>query len=362
MKLLFLIDNLGSGGAQRQLSVVAPLLKQEGVDVEVLCYHNSDFFARILNENNIPIHWITPKNNLMRIWKVLQFIRKGNYDSVVSFLDTPDLLNCMAALGGRKWKVITSERSAKEEFFHIRRGRIVAWFKQYSDAIVCNSDNARQLWLKYYPHYNNKLKVIYNIVTLPEVTTMYIPRRGGKTHIIVAASYQYLKNPINVIKAVALLRKEEKDRLHLDWYGRKEVSNGNTKAYEEALSLIEEYDLQHIVYLNDETKEIAEKMNEADVVALFSRLEGLPNAICEGMTLAKPIVMTRVSDYNIIVDNSHGVLCDWDNVESITEGLRTMINSSEEELLKMGRKSKEKSALLFSAAAIIKQWKQITVS
>ena len=36
MKLLLFIDSLGSGGAQRQLTTIAPLLKQQGIDVEVL--------------------------------------------------------------------------------------------------------------------------------------------------------------------------------------------------------------------------------------------------------------------------------------------------------------------------------------
>ena len=209
MKLLFLIDNLGSGGAQRQLTTIAPLLKAQGVEVDVLCYNENRFFENRLTENEIKVYWITPKSLLMRILKIRSFIRKGKYDTVVSFLDTPDLLNCISAIGGHTWKVITSERSANEELFKTKRGRIIGWFKRYSDAIVCNSEHAREMWLKYYPQYEDKLKVIYNIVTLPKITSTYIPRRDGKTHIVVAASYQYLKNPINVIKAIALLNKEK---------------------------------------------------------------------------------------------------------------------------------------------------------
>jgi glycosyltransferase involved in cell wall biosynthesis len=38
-------------------------------------------------------------------------------------------------------------------------------------------------------------------------------------------------------------------------------------------------------------------MYESDVVALVSKLEGLPNTVCEGMALGKPIIMTRVFRY-----------------------------------------------------------------
>lgn len=49
MKLLFLIDSLGSGGAQRQMVTIAPLLKQQGMDVEILCYYQDTFFIEQLN-------------------------------------------------------------------------------------------------------------------------------------------------------------------------------------------------------------------------------------------------------------------------------------------------------------------------
>ena len=356
MKLLLFIDSLGSGGAQRQLTTIAPLLKQQGIDVEVLCYCRNEFFAHALLENGIPIHWITPKNYLIRILKIRDFIRKGNYNAVISFLDIPDLLNCLAAIGGCHWKVITSERSAKEENFHTFRGKIIGWIKRYSDAIVCNSENARDLWLKYYPHYKDKLEVIYNMVTLPKITSTYIPHKDGKTHIVVAASYQYLKNPINVIEAVNALDESYKRKLSIEWYGRKEATVGETGAYKDASTLIDKYGLHKTVLLNEATNVITDRMVEADVVGLFSRLEGLPNAICEAMSLAKPIIISRVSDYKVLVDKSNGVVCDWNNISSIKNALEILLECSEEELVSLGKKSKKKAEILFGKEKITNQW------
>lgn len=42
-------------------------------------------------------------------------------------------------------------------------------------------------------------------------------------------------------------------------------------------SLIRQYDLQNVIYLHEEDKNIANIMNKSDVVALFSSVEGLPN-------------------------------------------------------------------------------------
>lgn len=212
MKILFLIDSLGSGGAQRQMVTIAPLLKHKEW-MWKLCYYQDTFFIEQLNSADIKVHWGIATNPVIRLLNVRSFIRKRNYDAVISLLNTLDLLNCLAAVGGHTWKVITSERSAKEQTFSTYRGKIIGWMKRYSDAVVCNSENAKQMWLKHYPQYKNKLRVIYNFVTLPPITSTYSPRRDGKTHIVVAASYQQVKNPINVIEAVRLLDISDRERI-----------------------------------------------------------------------------------------------------------------------------------------------------
>lgn len=359
MKILCVIDSLGSGGAQRQIVTLAKLLKYKGFEMSVLCYTYEVFFAEFLEDNSIPIHWVKEPNYFKRILRVRRFIRKGNYNAVISFLVVPNFLNCIASIGGKKWKVITSERSAKKDALITFKGRVFAWFQRYSDAIICNSNNAKKMWLKNYPQYKNKLEVIYNPIILPSVTSEYIPKRNGKLHIIVAASYQYLKNPIGVIKALVLMNDDERSKFEIDWYGRIAVTKDNTRAYDEAVYLIKNNNLEDVITLNEPTKDIANKMYESDFVGLFSELEGLPNAICEGMMLGKPIIMTKVSDYNRLVDDKNGFLCEWDNPESIKSAFINAINLSGDNILQMGKNSKIKSEQLFSKETIVEQWLNI---
>ncbi len=356
MKILCVIDSLGSGGAQRQIVTLAKLLKDKGFQVSILCYSHDDFFANCLDEAEIPIYWEVEPNYIKRILRVRRFIRRGNYDAVISFLVVPNFLNCIAAIGGKRWRVLTSERSSKKESLTSFKGKIFAWFQRYSDAIVCNSNNAKEMWIEHYPRYKNKLEVIYNPVILPSITSEYIPKRNGKLHIVVAASYQYLKNPIGVVKALMLMNAYEKSKIKINWYGRKDITNGDTRAYDEAVYLIKRNNLEDVITLNEPIRDIANKMYEADFVGLFSELEGLPNAICEGMMLGKPLIMTKVSDYTKLVDDNNGVLCEWDNPQSIKNAFFAGINLSDEELLQMGMNSKEKANQMFSKDTIIEQW------
>lgn len=354
-KLLFLAPDLTSGGAERQMVTVA-LLLQKYYHVEFVCYARADFFLPLLEKNNIKVHWLTEDNYLKRIFRIRSFIRKGNYTAVISFLSTANFLNNFSALGGVKWKVITGERSAKQATFKSKRGKVFATFQKNTDTIICNSENAAGLWRKYYPKYKNKIQVIYNAVIIPEIELVYIPRRDGKTHLLIAASYVELKNSINLVKALSLLNLEERLQIHVDWYGRIPESDTSDTAYFSTKELIEEESLQDVIKLHDATTEIATKMQEADVVGLFSRVEGLPNAICEGMSLGKPVIMSKVSDYDKFIHPENGLLCDWDNPKSIKEALLKLINLPTQNLLKMGEESKRIAKQLFSQGIVTQHW------
>ncbi len=57
MKLLFVIDHFGSGGAQRQMVNLALGLSRRGHDVEFLVYYPEfDFFRARVDEAGLTVH------------------------------------------------------------------------------------------------------------------------------------------------------------------------------------------------------------------------------------------------------------------------------------------------------------------
>lgn len=356
MKILCVIDSLGSGGAQRQLVTLAKLFKQNGNDVRFLTYAPYDFFLKDLSDQDIPVYTLPPVSYVGRLYKIRKYIRRGDQDVVLSFLDTPNFLACVAAAGGKKWKLIISERSNKEDYFKGWKYKIQKYFARYADAIVCNSVSARQVWEKFYPVYLPKLVTIYNTVALPSLSTAYVPLKDGKFHLVVAASYRALKNTDGLIEGINLLTPQEKARLEISWYGNIEADSDGGLAYEAACRKIGLYKLDGVLRLHPATKEILSRMAEADGVGLFSKWEGLPNTICEGMRLGKPIIMTRVSDYSFLVDDRNGFLCDSEDPESIRNAVRGMLRLSEKQLFEKGKASLDKAEELFDSVSIIQKW------
>lgn len=359
MRILLLIDNLGSGGAQKQIVTLARLLKESNHSVEFLTYNEGDFFADSVKKENIFINKTVTSSYLSRIIQVRNFIRKKKYDAVISFMDTPNFLNCISAIGGKSWKVITSERSNNCLAFNSFKGKIFRMTQRFSDIIVCNSENSRKMWEKNSPRHLNKLITIYNPVILPVITASYIPKLNGKFNIVVAASYSSVKNPDGLISALRMLSPEEKMKINIEWYGRKEITRGNTSVYDNALKQIKKYNLEGIIQLKGETKDIANIMFKADAVGLFSRFEGLPNAVCEAMMMGKPILMTKVSDFNTLVDESNGFLCDCDDTESIKNILISSSNLTIEKLISLGKNSEIKAQKLFSPSNLVVRWNTV---
>ena len=352
-RILYITMNLNSGGAERQIVSTASEFVKRGYEVEIACFAEGDFYEKQLQKQGVKVHWMIIPNYIKRALTFRKFIRKGSYDAVISYLESSNFLNTFAAMGGRSWKVITGERSAQEDHLVSPKGKVFAWMQRYSDAIVCNSENARKMWLKHYPQYENKLKTIYNTITIQPTETEYVMRKDGKTHLLVAASYQRVKNPIRFVEAVNLLREEEKEQLQVDWYGQKQFAESVAPECE---ALVMKYGLENVIHFRDRTNNIPNLMYAADAVGLFSSVEGLPNTICEGLSLGKPIIMTRVSDYNTLVDENNGWLCDWDEVRSIKGVLSSLINCDCARLKSMGDDSWAKAVRLFSKETTVSKW------
>ncbi len=353
-RVLLFVESLGSGGAERQVSNLAVSLKENGYDVKVMIYLNNLFYKPMLDKEEIPVISCAG-NKLTRLFRVRKAINKAKPDVVIAFLEGACFMACVSKIG-KKWKLITTERNAKKSTFESRRNKFYNKFEKYSDAKMANSFNAINMWKAHYPQYSDKYTVIYNRISIPS-EILDIPheyRESGKTKMVVAASYQGLKNPIALVEAVNLLTDEQKEKIYIDWYGQSKVVEG-TEIYDTARANVEKYGLSKVVSLNEETKEIYKKMAESDAVGLFSTVEGLPNVICEGMTIGRPVVMSTVSDYGVLVTDN-GYLCDPNSIESIRDALVKLIETPTEELKKMGESSKQKAKELFSAEVIEKQW------
>jgi len=358
--IIFFIDNLGPGGAQRQIVNLACKFKKNDYKVVILTYHKENFYESELDSEGIDVKCMYKKSKLIRFFKIITYIRRKEHLALISFLDTPNLISCISNIKRRKAKLILGIRNSGTEISKIRYN-LNKWFYRFADYIVANSYSAEKVLIGNYPKYLSKITTIYNGIIIDDnmQDTKYIPRENEKTSVLIAASYRKVKNINELIEAVNLLNDDEKQKIKINWYGDKYINNQDTSEYDRALKKIKSYGISDVLELHPATKEIFDKMIASDFVALFSLSEGLPNTICEAMYLGKPIIITKISDFNKFIKNKNGILCETFDSLSILTALRKAIETTPVELYNMGKNSRATATKLFKMESTFREYKKL---
>jgi glycosyltransferase involved in cell wall biosynthesis len=359
MRILFVIDNLGSGGAQRQMVELAIGFHGKGLNVSFLVYHNLPFYQSILDTNDIPITYIQEPNHIRRLLKMRMFIRNGKYNAVISFLEAPNFICEIAGFPYRKWKLIVGERSANPRILKSFKLKSYRWFHIFADFVVANSEANLKIVRTVNPLLKeSKCKVIYNLLdsNIWKPSSDYIPLRNGKFKLLVIASHQYVKNLNGLIDALSLLDKDEKSRITIEWYGDRILGPFINNSFPEAMEKLALLNLQNVITFYPPTNDIIGKILKADAVGLFSFYEGLPNVVCEGMACAKPVVCSNISDVSKFLSYDANLLCDPADPHSIKNSLSYLINLSEDRILEIGQENKRISEKLFDKEKIVSDY------
>jgi|SRR5690606_29141625 len=353
MKILCVIDSLGSGGAQRQMVELAKGFKEKGHEVSFLTYHEINFFKPELDSTGIPVTTLIETNYFKRILKIRKFIRREKPDSIIAFLQGASFMATIAGFPYRKWKLIVGERSANPNILTSFKMKFYRFFHFFTDYVIANSKANLDLVKKVNPYLNeNKLKVIYNMVNTPNV--QFKSRfENSVLKIVVAASVRPVKNIDGLILAISQLPQEYKEKIQVDWYGSIE----DVKYANSIRELIKKCDVSKEFNLLPPTDQIFKKYLEADFVGLFSHYEGFPNAICEAMSLGAPVIVTNISDIPYFIKNDvNGFVCQSNDIESIKFALMKAVDSNIENRKIMGTKNIEVTVRNFSKEMILKQY------
>ncbi len=354
MRILLVIDSLGSGGAQRQLVNLGIGFKELGHDVSFLIYHDFNFFTHELNNFKISVHKIIEPSYLKRIFKIRRFIRNHKPNAVLSFLDGANFISEFASLPFKSWKLIVGERSANPAIKKSPKLIFYKWFHIFSQHVVSNSKLNLDLIYQVCPILKfKKNKVIYNIIDFDiwNNNNTYTKTESDKFNLIIVASHHKLKNLNNLIEAVNLLDENDKNKLRIQWYG-----DERDDSFNKGVLKINKYKLQNIFSFYPATTDISSKVKSADALGLFSFYEGLPNVVCEGMASGKPIICSNVSDVKYFLDNQKELLFDPYNVDSILSSLNKLLVLSNIELSDIGKNNNINAYNFFDKQSIINSY------
>lgn len=356
-RILLITENLGSGGAERQICGLAAMLTKAGYHCRLITFFENQFYEPFLMQNGVDYRFVPELwNRKTRIFKAAKYVRQYKPDVVISFLPSVNMTMCLAKLFF-KAKLIVSERNNNICITH--RDKLQFNLYRMADAIVPNSNSQGDFIRKNFLFLVNKVHPIINFVDVNRFSPINIPVHNDKLRIITVARYTQQKNVLIYLKAVRRA-KDLKLNIHFDWYGDKKHY---ATYYMKVEEVYKQLDIADYMTLHDPTRKIEEEYHKSDIFCLPSLYEGYPNVIAEAMSCGLPILCSRVFENPYIVkDGMNGFLFDPNNIDEIVGAIKKMIALTQDERRKMGRLNRDfclkyntKDAFLKSYIKLIKK-------
>jgi GalNAc-alpha-(1->4)-GalNAc-alpha-(1->3)-diNAcBac-PP-undecaprenol alpha-1,4-N-acetyl-D-galactosaminyltransferase len=342
LKLLFVIDNLSTGGAQRQMINLAMGLTERGHVVEIFCYTQGDMLAKPLVEAGIKIHKHLKQNrfSLDVIFALKKIITQGRFDLVLSFLITP---NFYALCAGRLLEFHRIPVIVSERFCDLQQGvslveKSVRQFYRVATYVVTNSFHQRDNLINKHPWLKNRITTIYNGYDLKEFSPTNEEPTNQPLKILAIASVSPYKNGMCLIEALNILRQRDGLIITVDWIGQLVMMGDRLEYLNQMNQAISKYGLEQQWNWLNQRSDIVTQLHQHDVLVHPSYGEGLPNVVCEALACARPVILSDTLDHKQLVQyGKSGFLFDYRDPTDLANKILLILNLSKEERNKMGQ-------------------------
>lgn len=320
MKILFCINSLVKGGAERVLANLANELSRNN-EVSIITLINYDEEYKLNNNINlikIDKRRTNPYKKKSKLEKILKKIPKLiirtinikkqikniNPDVIISFL--PEI-SFLVLLNKRKSdKVIISVRNdPKIEYSSKLYNYLMRKLYPKADGFVFQTIEAQE-------YFKDKIKcktcVIHNPINDSFIIEEFNKGKERKKEIVSVGRLTKQKNFDLLIEAFAGLSKE-----YIDY---KLIIYGEGELRKKLERKIDDLKLSDRVFLPGITNDVKKEIKNSSIFVLSSNYEGMPNALMEAMALGLPVISTDCpcgGPKELIENNVNGILVEVNN-------------------------------------------------
>ncbi len=359
MRILFVMNNLQCGGAEKSLISLFETLDYTKYEVDLLLFkHDGIFMNRIPKQVNVLDEPDTYKYFDMSIQEVIKnSIRKGQLGIVWSRLCAGFIFRSeknRARCEQRVWKYMSRALLPLDKHYDVAVGYLeknpvyycvdkvtasqkigfihndydklgmdpeidLKYFDQLTDIVTVSTECARVL-MQRFPMYTEKIQVIHNIVSPTMINNMALDNVDMKSGVRIVSVGRF-NDQKGFDMAIEACRKIMDSGYQITWYI---VGEGEER--EKLTALIQQNNLQDIFILLGIKENPYPYIKAADIYVQPSRFEGKSIAIDEAKILHKPILVTNFSTAkDQITHEENGLIVDM-NPESIYRGIKALID------------------------------------
>ncbi|WP_432714746.1 glycosyltransferase [Pedobacter sp.] len=358
-KIVFVINTLQRGGAERVVSVLGNSFNKKSFDVIIICMNEAEQAYRLSDGVKL-IHLLKRKDKetiinrvrygLLTYKRLFGLLLKERPKCVISFMTSANLFTGLTS-SVLRIPYIVSERTTPDHTIN-EFGFILKWLSyiiyKKSKAIVVPSkgieDCLRQN--KVFSNLQN-YKVIRNPINVFSFSAA--KNVHHQKFILGVGRLGYEKGFDQLIKAFSMLDMFDVDLLI--------VGDGAEK--QNLINLISRLNLENRIHLVGAKTELLDYYQQAELFVLPSRNEGYPNALIEAMSNGCPCIAMNCEfgPSEIIQDNINGLLIEGNNIHSLSKAMfRVLIDPALKEKIS---NNAIKIADTNSLDTITKEWQEL---
>lgn len=281
MKIFFTLASLGSGGAERVVSLLANQMSAMGHQIEIVCLKFNEVYYQVDSAVKVTLAMQQTRNRFTELFWLRKYVKKERPDVVIAFTEGVYCFT-IAALLGTKIPVIASERLDPSAMTW-KRNLLKRLFLPYADWLVVQTQSIKN----YFPEsIQRKTSIVYNPVN-ENVFRQSENAENRENRVISVGRLYPQKNQQMMIRAFAQIA----DRFP-DWqlliYGEGPLRNSLEL-------LVNSLGLDGRVLLPGRTDHVIEELRKSKIFCMSSDYEGMSNSMIEAICVGLPIVTTNVS-------------------------------------------------------------------
>lgn len=334
MKILHVITDLDTGGAEKLMADLLPRMARRGHTLELCVFNGSPtpLLDRI-REAGITVRSLGEKRDYYSLRHIPQLAGLArHYDIIHTHNTAPQLFGAIASICSRaKWFTTEHTTTSHHRVWWYRP--IERWmFRRYS-RVICISDAAKASMQDVAGKERPAVSVIPNGIDIDvfanagPVDKASINNRQDSRVILMVGRYSYQKDQATIIRSMQELPADTE--LWLAGYGE-------TQPQLEALTAA--LGLEDRVHLLGMRSDVPQLLKAADVVVQSSHIEGFGLAAVEAMAAGVPVVASDVEGLAQVVDGA-GLLFDHGNHHHLASQINSILTDSalRDSLIEKGR-------------------------
>jgi len=355
IKIANLIPALSGGGAERQLSYLAPELARMGHEVYI-AYSNEGPEKPELP--GVLLYQFRARSNYdpYLFWQLVRFIRRIKPDIIHTWIMQMDILGGIAAkFNGIPW--VFREPSSVLAYPPTWKHRLRVLVGSGACAIVANSPGGEEYWKTQLPHKRRYL--VPNGLPVQEIdrTPAALPVGVAQSEVPIVLYAGRLSSDITATKnlrafleVLARVRKKQK-------ISRVLCGEGPQRAELEALrhTLGLEADLHFTGHLP--VASVWALMKKAAVFVSLSAYEGCPNAVMEAVACGCPLVLSDIPAHRALLSSDSALFVNPENIQETAETILLVLRDMDTAKVRaLAAKQKTRE---WSIAGTARNWERV---